>query len=95
MNVCRNQIGKKRGNGIARILLQRLITAKKNEQMARFFCKRTNGSFYSRRVNSLAGVEQLANLAAKNRSVKIDQDLTTILKRFIESSILGAIWVLN
>ena len=71
-----------------------LVTTTHNCQV-KVFCQRPNGSFFPQSSNSLAGVEQLDKIAAKNRSVKTGQDLTTILKQFIKSSLLGAILVLN
>ena len=72
-----------------------LITTTHNCQV-KVFCQRPNGSFYSQSVNSLAGVEQLAKIAAKKQiSQNQQQDLTTILKQFIKASLLGAILVLN
>ena len=43
-----------------------LITTTHNCQV-KVFCQRPNGSFYSQSVNSLAGVEQLAKIAAKKQ----------------------------
>ena len=43
-----------------------LITTTHNCRV-KVFCQRPNGSFYSQNVNSLAGVEQLAKIAAKKQ----------------------------
>ena len=42
-----------------------LITTTHNCQV-KVLCQQTNGSFYPLGVNSLAGLEQLLNIAAKN-----------------------------